>query len=229
MSWVASIWSKIAAACLTLAVVHLLLWCHQRTARASLLRALRACIIILTSIIGTASVLAAAETETNVPAFVVKSWRTIDGLPQNSVMALAQTADGYLWLGTRGGLARFDGVRFTTYGLADGLKSASVWCLADGGQDGLWIGTLGGGLSHWRDGAISTVTTADGLAHNDVMALAPAEAGALWVGSKGGLQHLGPGGFTRVGEAEGIRSTVMALATDRAGGLWVATFQDGLF
>ena len=179
--------------------------------------------------IGDVGAIAGGETETNPAAYVVKSWRTIDGLPQNSVMAIAQTADGYLWLGTRGGLARFDGVRFSTYGLADGLKAASIWCLAEDGQGGLWIGTLGGGLSRWRDGAISTLTTADGLAHNDVTALAPAEAGALWVGSKGGLQHLGPGGFTRVGEAEGIRSTVMALATDRLGGLWVATFQDGLF
>ena len=50
-----------------------------------------------------------------------------------------------------------------------------------------------------------------------------------FVGSKGGLQHLGPGGFTRVGEAAGIRSEVMALATDRGGGVWVTTYLDGLF
>jgi ligand-binding sensor domain-containing protein len=57
---------------------------------------------------------------------VVKSWRTIDGLPQNSVTALAQTPDGYLWVGTQGGLARFDGVRLVTYGLAEGLKGLSM-------------------------------------------------------------------------------------------------------
>jgi PAS domain S-box-containing protein len=171
----------------------------------------------------------AGEMETNDPSFVVKSWRTIDGLPQNSVLALAQTDDGYLWLGTRGGLVRFDGVRLTTYGLNDGLRSLTIWKLLNDGQGGLWIGTTGGGLSHWRNGVITTLTTADGLAHNDVTALAPAEAGAVWVGTRSGLQHWGPDGFTRVAEAEGLRKMVMALAPSKDGGLWVSVWQTGLY
>ena len=49
------------------------------------------------------------------PRYNVRSWQTDEGLPQNSVWALAQTPDGYLWVGTHEGLARFDGVRFTIF------------------------------------------------------------------------------------------------------------------
>ena len=58
--------------------------------------------------------------------FLINSWKTQDGLPQNSVLAIAQTPDGYLWIGTKGGLSRFDVVQFKNYGLADGLKSLNV-------------------------------------------------------------------------------------------------------
>jgi signal transduction histidine kinase/ligand-binding sensor domain-containing protein len=170
-----------------------------------------------------------AETETNTTPFLIKSWRTPDGLPQNSVQALAQTTEGYLWVGTRGGLARFDGVRFVIYGLADGLKGLNIVDLIDDGEGGLWIGTLGGGLSRWHGGRISTLTMAEGLAHNDVMALAPAPDGGVWIGSKGGLQLWRRGVFTRIGETEGLNGEVIALAVDGKGGLWATMEETGLF
>ena len=185
--------------------------------------------VVCTSVIGGASVTAAAEAGTNIPAFVVKSWQTMEGLPQNSVTAIAQTPDGYLWVGTRGGLARFDGVRFRNYGLADGLRGLSIRVLLGDGQGGLWIATRGGGLSRWRDGVISTLTTADGLAHEDVLSLAPAEPGAVWIGTRRGLQHWGPDGFKRVGEAEGVRGPVFGMAASPAAGLWFNLENVGLF
>jgi len=65
------------------------------------------------------------------PAFVIKSWQTRDGLPQSTVNTILQTRDGYLWVGTSGGLARFDGVRFRTFGLEDGLRSVRIATLAE--------------------------------------------------------------------------------------------------
>src|SRR5512135_3112975 len=68
--------------------------------------------------------------ETNAPSrnsdWVVRTWQTKDGLPQNYVYALLQTRDGYLWVGTGGGLARFDGVRFRNFGLHEGLSSVQI-------------------------------------------------------------------------------------------------------
>ncbi|WP_367870876.1 two-component regulator propeller domain-containing protein [Luteolibacter sp. Populi] len=156
--------------------------------------------------------------------YLVKSWTTADGLPQNTVEAIAQTSDGYIWAGTRGGLARFDGVQFTSYGLADGLKSVYIVDLLEDGGSGLWIATAGGGLSHYQEGAITTLTTTEGLAQNTVLALAKTRDGSLWVGGSRGLQRLESGRFTMIGEAEGLAPGVVSgLATDRDGVLWVAT------
>ncbi|HVV73432.1 MAG TPA: two-component regulator propeller domain-containing protein, partial [Verrucomicrobiae bacterium] len=60
---------------------------------------------------------------------VFRSWRTEGGLPHNTVNAIAQTRDGYLWIATRDGLARFDGVRFRVFGLPEGLPSVEVQTL----------------------------------------------------------------------------------------------------
>src|SRR4051794_14818828 len=157
----------------------------------------------------------AAEPPPAAPAaFVVKTWRTSDGLPQSTVTALARTPEGYLWVGTNGGLAGFDGVRFVQYGLADGLRSLSVRALAADGEGGLWVATLGGGLSRVRrDGTISTLPTARGLLHDEVTAIARAEGGALGVATARGLQRWTPGGvFVRIGEADGVSGVIMAMA-----------------
>jgi signal transduction histidine kinase/ligand-binding sensor domain-containing protein len=192
-------------------------------------RALLTCLLATVSV-SFAQTPALPEPGTNVARLLIQSWRTAEGLPQNTVQAIAQMPDGYLWVGTKGGLARFDGVRFTTFGLADGLKGLDVADLLEDGQGGLWIGTSGGGLSRWRDGAISTLTAADGMADNNALQLASAGPGAVWVGGSVGLQHYGTNGFTRVGAAEGLPADdVRALAADHAGGLWVALANEGLF
>lgn len=183
----------------------------------------RACACIVASL----SIALAAEQGTS--PFLIKSWLTADGLPQNTVEAIAETSDGYIWVGTRGGLARFDGVQFTTYGLAEGLRSVYILDLLDDGEGGLWIATFGGGISHYQKGAITTLTTEEGLADNFPEALAKTADGSLWVGGRGGLQRFEAGRFTRIGEAEGLaRGSVSGLVTDPDGVLWVATADSGL-
>ncbi len=74
-----------------------------------------------------------------------RTWQTDEGLPQNAVQAIAQTRDGYLWVGTIRGLARFDGVRFTVFDPQNtpALKHASVTALCQSRNGSLWIGTGG--------------------------------------------------------------------------------------
>jgi ligand-binding sensor domain-containing protein len=107
----------------------------------TLMRALSAALISLTL-----TAFAEAVELTNVPPYsdnwTIRSWQTKDGLPQNTVNAIVQTRDGYLWVGTSGGLARFDGARFRSYGLHEGLRSVQISTLLEDRQSVLWVGTL---------------------------------------------------------------------------------------
>src|SRR5687767_6979859 len=71
-------------------------------------------------------------------AYSVRVWQTDDGLPQNSVHAITQSADGYLWVGTHEGLVRFDGVRFTPVE-EETLKHGWITALCAAGDGSLWI------------------------------------------------------------------------------------------
>ena len=82
--------------------------------------------------------------------FIVDQWQVEDGLPDNRVTAVAQTADGYLWLGTYAGLVRFDGVKFTVFGAAaHGLPSDRIVSLHAERTGGLWFGTENGDLGRY--------------------------------------------------------------------------------
>ena len=76
-------------------------------------------------------------------------WTQEHGLPQDTIRAIGQTADGYLWLGTDEGLARFDGYDFVVFNKDRGeLPSNSITALAADRDGSLWIGTSSG-LTHY--------------------------------------------------------------------------------
>jgi diguanylate cyclase (GGDEF)-like protein/PAS domain S-box-containing protein len=155
-----------------------------------------------------------------------QSWQTQHGLPQSTVYDTAQTKDGYLWFATIGGLARFDGVRFTSFLPTNtpGLKNGIIWTLFASRDGGLWIGTEGG-LTRYKDGVFTTYTTADGLVGDAVATLHEDRYGAVWLGSSvAGLTRLRDGRFERFGLSEGLPDTpVKAIADDAEGNLWVGT------
>src|ERR1700751_6017219 len=84
----------------------------------------------------------------------VRLWQMEDGLPNNTVQAIAQTRDGYLWVGTREGLARFDGVKFQTVDLIPGHASLSISSLHQSHDGSLWIGTDNAGLFRLSSGGM---------------------------------------------------------------------------
>ncbi len=85
--------------------------------------------------------------------YTTRLWGAEDGLPDQTVQAFAQTADGSLWIGTRGGLLRFDGARFSLYNreTAFAVLERGVNCLLTSRDGSLWIGTEGGGLIRFRN------------------------------------------------------------------------------
>src|SRR5690349_10130929 len=115
--------------------------------------------------------------------YVHDTWTTERGLPQNSVSAIVQTRDGYLWVGTYGGLARFDGVKFTVLdtGNTPGLPSNRILSLYEDRAGGLWIGTDQAGLSRYFQGKFTTYTTKDGLPDNYVVSFSEDSEGGLWI------------------------------------------------
>ena len=94
-----------------------------------------------------------AET-TNLPEYFTRVWQTQDGLPNNAVTAIVQTRDGYLWLATYDGLARFDGVNFVIFDNSNTpeMRSSRMTSLFEDAAGNMWIGCESGELTRYQDG-----------------------------------------------------------------------------
>ncbi|CAN7474987.1 diguanylate cyclase [Pseudoduganella sp. LjRoot289] len=162
--------------------------------------------------------------------FRLDGWQIEQGLPQNAVAALLQTSDGYLWVGTLGGLARFDGARFTTFGAAEFADFASqpVLGLMQDAQQNLWIGH-NKGAAIYRDGKFRAVFTAAPMGDQRVWAFAQAPDGAVWAATNNGLVRWEKGVAKHFRQADGLPTDrLRALTFDRDGVLWIATSGGGL-
>src|ERR1051326_5524883 len=112
------------------------------------------------------------------------NWTTDTGLWHNTIKDILQTRDGYLWLATSDGLARYDGVRFTVFhkGNTPGIGASRLSVLYEDREGNLWIGASdGGGLIRYRNGIFTTFTTKDGLPGGNIYSLQGDTAGNLWV------------------------------------------------
>jgi len=154
-------------------------------------------------------------------------WNDENGLPQNSVHAILQTGDGYLWLGTEEGIARFDGVKFTHFneGNTGAIKNNYVRSFCEDHLGNLWIGTRGGGLLKYTNGSFEHFGKPQGLTHLNIYSICEDADYNLWIGTEdGGLFKMSATGFTRYTEAEGLlNKTVRNLFKDSKGMLWIAT------
>jgi len=168
----------------------------------------------------------ALDPNRRVTQYDIETWFAKDGLPQNSVHAIHEDEDGYLWFGTEEGLARFDGVQFTTATRALGmLRHNYVVLLSPALDGGFWIGTLNGGLAHYKDGRYTQRGQELGLTNNVVRAVHEDGRGGLWVGTVGGgLTLLQNGRATRYTRREGLSSDIVrGILGNPDGSLWVAT------
>ena len=116
------------------------------------------------------------------PSFQLDSWTTANGLPSNTITLVRQTRDGYLWLATDNGLARFDGIRFTIFskGETAGIAGSRFLALWESSAGDLWAGTIDGGVSRYRDGRFTAFSTKDGLTSDVVRRIDEDAAGGIW-------------------------------------------------
>lgn len=164
-----------------------------------------------------------------------RAWGSDDSegaLPQNSVFSILQTRDGYLWLATQEGLARFDGVRFDVFNKQNtpAIRHNDVWRLLEDRHGTLWVGTRGGGLVRYRDGVFSNFSKADGLSDDSIQSLHEGPDGSLWIGTRGGgLNRLKDGKVTVLTTQDGLsNNTIFSLLVDRRGELWIGTDGGGI-
>jgi ligand-binding sensor domain-containing protein/two-component sensor histidine kinase len=165
--------------------------------------------------------------------FTRSIWRSQDGLPENIVQALVQDRDGYLWVGTTGGLARFDGARFSPLndGTAHTLPVNGFNCLLLSHDGTLWAGTEGGGLLHIANSEIvRSYGDAAGLTDVFVRTIYEDSIGRLWVGTASGLFLKQGERLVRI-EAPGA-SNVQAITEDSehnilAGGSHLISLHEG--
>src|SRR5580693_436526 len=151
-------------------------------------------------------------------------WQMQDGLPENTVQAFAQTPDRYLWIGTSGGLVRFDGARFVVFDRENTpqIHENSIFCLTVTRDGSLWAGTDGGGLVRYDRGVFRWYSEADGLTNSFVRSVYEDGRATLWVGTDDGLFRLVGQRFVRVdGTAKMPRVAVHDIREDHAGRLWV--------
>jgi PAS domain S-box-containing protein len=165
----------------------------------------------------------AAEPSLDVGQYAHNAWTFRNRFLNGAVYAIAQTPDGYLWLGTQSGVARFDGVRVAPLALPPGqeLPSTAVGSLLAARDGTLWIGTFDG-LASWKNGRLTEYPE---LAHQTVLALMEARDGTVWTGGFGSptgkLCAIRSGKARCYGEDGSLGAAVASLYEDRAGGLWV--------
>jgi ligand-binding sensor domain-containing protein/signal transduction histidine kinase len=182
--------------------------------------------IVLLLLVGSlGKVSAAADPSSSGRArFTVDVWDANSDLPQGSVIAMTQTQDGYLWLGTLGGLVRFDGVKFTVFdeGNTPGLASSRIVKLFEDGRGQLWIGTETAGVFLMKNGQIASVGIGGGSRDGRLVSICEDSTRAIWLYTADGQLWRDRNGVTNLFQVpfDGP-SNYRGLVPDSAGGLWL--------
>jgi ligand-binding sensor domain-containing protein/signal transduction histidine kinase len=173
-------------------------------------------------------------------AWLTRPWLSDDGLPNNTVNAIAQTPDGYLWIATANGLARFDGVQFDEFPSAKLIRppDRGILAMAATRSGGLWLATDRSTVLYVDPNHKKIFTGKDGLLSFSVNAIVPDSEGGVWILYRGGLVcRLKNGRATQFTEKEGLPDgvTICSMACDKTGQTWftkggqLGIFRDGKF
>jgi signal transduction histidine kinase/ligand-binding sensor domain-containing protein/ActR/RegA family two-component response regulator len=172
----------------------------------------------------------ALDPQLAISQYVFDNWQIQQGLPQNSVEALARTPDGYLWLATHEGLVRFDGVRFTVFDRDNTpqLRTRIITRLHVDAAGRLWIGTRVGVLTY-AAGRFQAYEQPD-LSDGYIRAIASDADGHVWVGTEHALLEITPTMVRTYGVDQGLADpAIRALHIGIDGELRVATNVGGLY
>jgi ligand-binding sensor domain-containing protein len=161
--------------------------------------------------------------------YIHDAWQTEQGLPQNYVVSITQTRDGYLWLATQEGLTRFDGIKFVVFdkGNTPQFADNNIQALYEDRDGNLWVGT-GNGLVRYKGGEFTSYGTKDGLSNAIVDSIYGDHQNNIWIGTPSGLNRFKEGTLTTYTTKDGLPTdVVLSIYEDKEQTLWVGT-RDGL-
>ena len=174
-----------------------------------------------------AGIALALDPDKPVHQFHQTTWTSNEGLPQNSIYAMVQTGDHYIWLGTQEGLIRFDGVRFEIFDTKNtpAIRHNWIMCLYEDREETLWIGTNGGGLTAYRKGVWTNYSTRDGLSNDFIWSVTQDRDGAIWTATNRGLNKLKDGQIHIYTTQNGLCSDMTrSVIEDRQGVIWIGAY-----
>ena len=160
-----------------------------------------------------------------------QQYTVFDGLAGMYVEDIYQDRHGLLWVGTTdGGVSRFDGAHFDTFGLSDGLPHLTVTAIDEDADGRLLFGTFGGGLAAYDGRGFQVYTTEHGLPSNEILGLQTQADSSVWVLTTAGVGRFVEGRCVEhmtelAGQPLGL---VYDMATDAAGTTWLATWERGV-
>jgi signal transduction histidine kinase/CheY-like chemotaxis protein/streptogramin lyase len=169
--------------------------------------------------------------EPDLSQWMPRVYSTENGLPQYTVRAITQTDDGYLWLGSYGGLTRFDGIRFVTFNKSNTpeFEHNTVQVLLKDRSNRLWIGSSKG-LLLYDHGKFKRFSSKDGLTSNNIMSLYQDTSGGLWIGTTHGLNYRENDTFISYSpDTGGTHYHITAICEASDGYLWIGTEGGGLY
>jgi len=178
------------------------------------------------AILAAAPVLAQAPLQRSIDQYNLRAWNLVDGAPPD-IWAIAQSPDGFLWLGTSAGLYRFDGITFEPVVPSVGrFPARNITALLADLDGSLWIGHFEGQVSHLQGGRVRSFGTPNAI----VEQFARGPDGRIWAamtGLEGGLFRIDSRGIARVGMDRGMPAgRAFSVVADGAGAIWVATERD---
>ena len=170
---------------------------------------------------------AVAGAAPELPRFLTRFWQVEDGLPENRINALVQTRDGYIWVGTSSGLARFDGVKFDNFDESNTpeLKDSKIFSLFEDAAGYLWIGHETGELTRYKDGRFESIAIHPVWSKPRIRHMGGDSAGDLWLVNDEGLAYRMRDGQTQSPQAGGL-ARFSAFERSADGRMWFA--RDGV-
>jgi signal transduction histidine kinase/ligand-binding sensor domain-containing protein len=175
----------------------------------------------------------ALQADRAISQYAHRAWRIEEGLPNSVARSIVQTDDGYLWIATYDGLARYNGDTFTRFDKNNlpGLKRDTVLAFLKSRDGALWIGTNGGGVARFAGGVLQVFTVQQGVPNDVVGALAESRDGTIWIGTSNGVCTYRNGKIDHImTTANGIlpNGSILSIVESPDRTMWIGTRGGGL-